>query len=103
MITGADGVIRCLGYKDIDGMYHFAELTDKDLAFANMLYACDGLIDNVKVYEEGTRLTPAGGLLAGIEGTIVKVDRHRKRLLMAYHFDGMERQLWVGFDVVEQK
>lgn len=102
-ILQIDGVIRCLGYVDNNGAFCFAELTGNDLTFARMLYACDGLIDNVKVYREGDLLKPAAGLLADMEGRILKVDHHRERLLMAFCFEGIERQVWVGFDVVEAK
>lgn len=95
-----DGVIRLLGMRDEEGNRH-ALLTGADEVFARKLYECGGVIDNMKVYREGDRLRPAEGLFKDMEGVILKVDRQRKRLLVEYTFDRVRRQVWMGYDVVE--
>lgn len=96
------GVIRVLGYRGEDGLLMEHELDGEDRRFALALKQHGGLIDHVKVYRVGDRLTPARGLLADLTGTIVRVDRQRRRLEMEYSFDNTVRRVWVGYDVIEE-
>ena len=88
-----DGVIRILNEGE--------PLEGSDLDFALGLLRTEGVIGHVKVHQVGDRLTVAGGLLNGLEGEILKVDRHRTRLLLRFSFDNTERDVWLGYDVVE--
>ena len=87
------GVIRILN----DGL----PLVENDLAFAERLLRLDGTVGAIKVYREGERLKIAQGLLSGMEGEIVRVDQRQKRLQLKFEFDGIQRMIWLGYDVVE--
>ena len=86
------GIIRCLGNDELEG---------NDLAFAEMLYARDGILGTVKLAEVGDRCKLIDPLWASISGTLIKVDRGRKRCCVEYEFDGVKRQVWAGYDMVE--
>lgn len=102
-ICSLDGVVRFLQPERIGGEPRVEPLSGADLAFADMLYRCNGVIDTVRVYREGDRLRLASGMLEGMEGEILRVDNHRKRLEMRFTFDRVSRRVWVGFDEVELK
>ena len=51
-------------------------------------------------YKEGDRIRLCEGLLKGFSGTITKVDHQYKRLQITFTFDGVERKVWTGYDIV---
>ena len=90
-----DGVIRQLG--ELKSGF---QLNGPDLAFAELLLKSDGVIGPQKVYQEGDRIQLCEGLLTGMSGRITKVDRQYKRMQITFMFDGLERKVWTGYDVV---
>ena len=69
-------VIRILGYDD--GTHN---LKGKDLSFAKWIHMHDGFIEQSKVvYREGQKLRIVEGPLKGMDGNVVKVDKHHKRI-----------------------
>ncbi len=87
-----DGVIRVLGG---------GELTGSDRDFADMLYRRDGTLGTVRLAEVGDRCHIADPLWESLQGTIIKVDRGRKRCCIEYEFDDTRRTIWVGYDLVK--
>ncbi len=90
-----DGVIRQLG--ELESGFR---LNGTDLAFAELLLQSDGVIGPQRVYQEGDRIQLCEGLLTGMSGRITKVDRQYKRMQITFMFDGLERKVWTGYDVV---
>lgn len=97
-IMTIEGVIRFLGSRDDGFLLH-----NEDLRFAQMLAECEGRIGNFKVYQVGDRIHLAKGVLAGFDGQIVKVDRHRRRLQVEFGFDNAIRRITVGYEMLEQE
>lgn len=91
-----DNVIRVLGDADAN----FALVGD-DLKFARMLYDCGGTIGILKAYQEGERVRLVEGALGGIEGEIIRLDRHKGRAQIQYQFAGAAYKTWVGYDLIE--
>ena len=86
------GVIRCLEND---------ELTGKNLEFAEMLYRRNGIMGTVRLAEVGDRCRIADPAWDGMHGIVVKLDRGRKRCCVEFEFDGIRRNVWVGYEIVE--
>ncbi len=91
---GINGIIRWLG----DG-----ELKGTDLAFAEMLLNRNGIFGSVQIAEVGDRCQISDPMWEGMQGTIIKLDRGRKRCCIEFEFDDLKRQVWVGYDIVKKK
>ena len=89
-----DGVIRLLG--DVDTRF---QLSGTDLKFSEFMLQSDGIIGPQRVYQEGDRIRLCEGFLTGMSGRITKVDRQYKRMQVVFMFDGIERKVWVGYDI----
>lgn len=89
-----DGIIRCLGNE---------ELHAQDLDFARMLYQKGGIIGSVPLLQEGERCVIADSSWQGIHGTVIKIDRGRKRCCIQFEFDGIARTIWVGYNLVNSE
>lgn len=90
-------------YFDFQGIIRWVgkgTLADTDLAFAEALYQQDGVMGCIRLVEEGDRCTVNDPLWEKMQGTIVKVDRGRKRCCVAFDFDNQRRTVWVGYDLV---
>lgn len=37
----------------------------------------------------------------GMQGEIIKLDRQRKRCCVTFDFDGQQRKVWIGYEMVE--
>ncbi len=78
------GVVRFLGYDD--GSHG---LKGKDLTFAKWVHMHDGLIGQSKVvFKEGQKLHICEGPLRGLDGNVIKVDKHHKRIVLRFEFGG---------------
>ena len=87
-----DGIIRVLGQ---------GPLTGTDLAFAQMIEQREGVLSTIRLAEVGDRCHIADPLWEKLEGTILKIDRGRKRCQVAFEFDNQRRSIWVGYDLVK--
>lgn len=86
------GILRVLGRGELEGA---------DLNFANMIYKCDGLLGTVRLAQVGDRCHISDPLWENLQGTIVKVDRGRKRCCVEFTFDRQKRRIWVGYDLIK--
>ena len=86
------GIIRCLGN---------SELTGQDFSFAEMLYRKKGIIGQVPLLQEGDRCVVADPSWQGMQGTVIKLDRGRKRCCLEFEFDEIKRTIWVGYEMVQ--
>ncbi len=89
-----DGIIRCLGNEELHG---------QDLEFAEMLYQKNGLIGSVPLVQEGERCVVADPSWQGMHGTVVKIDRGRKRCCIQFEFDRIARTIWVGYNLINSE
>ncbi len=87
-----DGIIRVLGN---------GELTGRDLLFAETLYSQGGVMGAVQLVQVGDRCRVSDPLWQNMQGTVVKVDRNRKRCCLEFEFAKTKRTVWVGYDLVE--
>ena len=88
---GIDGIVRFLGNGPLAG---------QDLAFAEMLYRRDGIIGIVPLIAEGERCRINDPAWEDIHGTVIKMDRGRKRCCVEYEFDNVKRAIWVGYEII---
>lgn len=88
------GIIRRLGN---------GELNNEDLAFANMLYECNGIMRMIHLAEEGQYCTVDDALWQKMEGKVIKIDRGRKRCCVEFIFDGVHRTVWLGYELIQFK
>lgn len=92
------GVIRCL--RDTSRQY---PLCGNSKAFAEMLLQQDGQIGKTPVYEEGQRIRICEGAFAGLESTILKVDRRASRMQVEIPFAGRNVKTWLEYEIVESR
>ena len=85
------GVIRWLGEGELQG---------QDAAFADALLRCDGQLGAVRLLQTGDRCTLDDPLWAGLHGTVVKLDRGRRRCCVEFVFDQTTRRVWLGYELV---
>lgn len=90
----SEDVYRILGQRD-NGYQLFGD----DFAFARMLQNCDGLIGVLKTYKEGDKVKLAEGVMDGVNGEIIKLDR-RGRALVRFGFDDTIIQSWVAIEQI---
>ncbi len=88
---GISGIVRSLGNGPLSG---------QDLAFAEMLYRRNGIIGIVPLIEEGERCRINDPAWEDIHGTVIKMDRGRKRCCVEYEFDNIKRTIWVGYEII---
>ena len=86
------GIIRCLGN---------GELTGPDLSFAEMIYRQKGVMGQVPLLQEGDRCVVADPSWQDMQGTVIKLDRGRKRCCLEFEFDEIKRTIWVGYEIVQ--
>ena len=78
-----------------------SELKGRDYDFAEMLYRQNGVMGTVRVAEVGDRCKIADPVWENMSGTIVKVDRSRKRCCISFEFDNILRNVWVGYELIQ--
>ena len=86
------GVIRVLGNDELKG---------ENLAFAQMLLEHDGVVGTVRLIEVGDRCTIDDPLWRHLQGTVIKIDRGRKRCCIDITFDDAHRSIWVGYELIK--
>ena len=98
MLRRMDGFVRCLCNND--GTY---ELQAEDERFAQLLLAQGGVIGKTKVYQEGQMIRLTEGAFAGVEASILRVNRRNMRMQIAIPFAGKHIKTWVEYEMVEEK
>lgn len=87
------GIIRTLGN---------SQLQNRDLAFADMLKKCNGVVGTIHLSMEGDRFALEDPLWQHIGGKIVKIDRERKRCCIEFTFDDIQHFIWLGYDLAKK-
>ncbi len=88
-----DGVIRWL---------ENSELKDRDYDFAETLYRQEGVMGIARLAEVGDRCELDDPVWKSIQGTVVKMDRSRKRCCVEFEFAKTKRSVWVGYELVKR-
>ena len=86
------GILRWVGNGELEG---------QDLAFAETIYNQDGIMGTIRLAEEGDRCAVQDPMWEKLQGTILKVDRGRKRCCVEFEFDQQRRTVWVGYDIIK--
>lgn len=96
LIKSSRDVFRIL--KNSDGTMQLRGLDEK---YALWVYQHNGRFEPSKViYKPGHKIKVLSGPLAEMEGKIVKVDRHHKRVVVAFMFGGVERRINLSIEVI---
>ena len=77
-------------------------LNGEDLAFARMMEEKNGVLGKVRLAQVGDRCQVDDPAWANMHGTVVKMDRGRKRCCVEFLFDRVRRSVWVGYDLVSK-
>lgn len=92
------GVTRILKYND--GTHN---LQGSDAVYARWIHSNNGLIKQSKVlYQEGQRLHILEGPLKGMDGNVIRVDKHHKRIKLCIDFAGRETEISFSVEFVEK-
>lgn len=80
----------------------FCPLYGRDADMIEGLYAKDGLFDLSEGIIEGDRIIVTSGPLAGNEGSIKKIDRHKRLAYLEFNMFGQNVKAAVGLEIVEK-
>lgn len=92
-----DNIYRTLEYAK--GM---RKLTGSDEEYAQWIYRHQGKIGTSKVaIKEGQSIQVIDGPLFDCQGTIIKLDKHKRRALVSFSFDGQKRVVSISAECVQ--
>lgn len=78
------------------------ELKEADAQYAMWVYSHGGkLLPSTVVYREGQLVKILDGPLKDMEGRIIKLDRHHKRVIVGFMFAGEERKINLSVQVID--
>ena len=78
------------------------QLHGNDLAYAEWLYRQHGQIAPSRILAAGDRIRVLEGPLTDSFGTIVKLDKHKRRVWVNFDFDGQTRTVCLGAQYIDQ-
>ena len=87
------GIIRLLGNGELKG---------QDYIFASTLLNQNGVMGTIRLAEEGDRCYVDDPVWKPLQGTLVKVDRGRRRCCVSFEFAKQQRTVWVGYELVRR-
>lgn len=87
--------------KVLDTDKEFYSLYGDDESFIENIYNNDGLFDVSKAVVEGDNVRVTAGPLVGMEGSITKIDRHKRTAYLKLNMFGQVIRTSVGLEVVE--
>lgn len=91
-------VIRVLTYGD-----GCERLSGRDLEFADWLWRVGGGIGVMKAARIGDRIEIIDGIFQELHGTIVKMNRRRKKVCVSLDTPGIPMQIWLSYELVEKE
>ena len=94
-------------YKILDYDQGLRRLREEDHAYAMWLYRYHGEIEPSKVLAEGQRVIAIEGPLSDVCGTIVRLDKRKRKAWVEFDFDGHKRRVslsaeWIVADAAER-
>ena len=78
------------------------ELCHEDYAYAMWIYANHGSINPSHVLCDGETIQVIDGPLLDCQGRIIRVDKHKRRVLVEFDFDGQKRSISLGIECVSR-
>ena len=90
-------------YKILDYESGFKELRGKDYEYSMWVYRHQGHIETSKVLTIGRTVKVIDGPLLDGFGTIVKLDKHKRRIWVEFEFDGQMRTVSLSAECVEME
>jgi len=100
-ISRTENVLKLLRYGSGDTDESF-EMHEEDCAFLRKLMNDEQCIEMSKGYMKGTKTVITDGPLAGYEGLIKRVDRHKMEAALEISFFGSVREMKVGLEIVSK-
>ena len=91
-------VIRPLTYGPDDKEGY---LTGQDRALALWLMQENGLVGHLDIVKEGSQIKIIGGLMKGIGGHVVKIDRRKRLAHVELEVVGSIHSVWLGINFLE--
>ncbi|MCQ2483596.1 MAG: antiterminator LoaP, partial [Clostridia bacterium] len=77
-------------------------VTEEDLYLINKLSDKSGVMEISRGYIIGDKIQIVEGPLIGLEGLIVKIDRHKRRAILETHLFGRTQSIEVGLEIVQK-
>ncbi len=77
-------------------------MTKEDIALVELLSGKDRLMRFSEGYIEGETVTVVSGPLCGLEGTIRKIDRHKRLAWMEINMFGRLTEIQAGLEILEK-
>lgn len=90
-------VIRVLTYGEGQD-----KLTGRDLEFANWLWHMGGQIGVMKAAQIGDRVEITDGVFKELHGTIIRMNRRRKKICVSLDTQGIPMQIWLSYELCEK-
>lgn len=87
-------------YKILDYETGVRALNGIDYQYAMWIYRHCGNMETSRVVMEGSRVIVLDGPLADVTGTIVRIDRHKRRAWVEFDFQGKKRTVSLGIEEV---
>lgn len=97
-LLGLRSVVKILRY----GASGEEELAGRDLMFAGWLWRTNGMVEKLKVIEVGERIEIVDSAFETLRGTIRRVDRRRQTCQVELDTEGLIRQLWLPYDMIQR-
>jgi transcriptional antiterminator NusG len=91
-------LIRILGYDT-----YYSPIDEAEIAIILKLVNHEGIIDNSKVFIENSVVEVIEGPLKGLEGLIVRVNKHTRRVKIKLYFMGEARVIEVGIEILQTR
>ena len=93
--SNTEHVIRVLKYNDGGEI-----LTGADLEFADWLWRIDGKVGRMKALRIGERVEIIDGMFKALHGTIIKMNRRRKKMCVSIEMQGNPMKIWLSYELV---
>jgi transcriptional antiterminator NusG len=90
-------------YKVLEYERGIAELSGSDADYANWLYRYQGQIRPSKILTLGDQVVAIDGPLKDCTGTILKLDRHKRKAWVEFTFDQQKRMVSLSAEWIEQQ
>ena len=88
-------------YKALEYEKGMRILTGSDEEYAMWIYRHNGIIGTSRItVEEGQAIQVIDGPLLDCQGTIIKLDKHKRRAMVAFTFDGQKRMVSISAECV---
>lgn len=81
----------------------FKELLYEDSEYSMWIYNNQGNITPSRILSDGEAVQVIDGPLLNCLGRIIRLDKHKRRALVEFNFDGQKRIVSLGADIIESR